>query len=178
MGTRQKRQKARVQETLKEQMSTAKSVIFADFRGVSVADDTRLRQQCRENDVLYRVIKNSLALRAARDLNWDGLDDIFKGPTAMAVSNTDPVAPARVLRSFSLETPVFKIKGGVLDGQKMTSEKITFLATLPSRETLLTQTAVAMKGPISALATVLNGTLVGFARVLDGLKTKKEKGEI
>ncbi len=135
LGTRQKQQKAKVQEELKKEMSAAKSVIFADFRGVTVADDTKLRQRCRENDVVYKVIKNSLGLRASKDLNWDGLDDIFKGPTAVAMSSADPVAPAKVLRSFSTETPVFKIKGGVLNGQRMTDERIIFLATLPSRET-------------------------------------------
>jgi large subunit ribosomal protein L10 len=178
LESRQRRQKARIKDFLKEEMSNAKSVIFADFRGVSVADDTKLRRQCRENDVTYRVIKNSLALRAVQELNWEGLDDIFKGPTAMALSTTDPVAPAKVLRDFSLEIPVFKIKGGVLEGQRMTADKIVFLATLPSRETLLTQTAVAMKAPISSLATVLGATLAGFARALDGLRAKKEKGEI
>lgn len=178
LESRQRRQKARIKDLLKEEMSNAKSVIFADFRGVSVADDTKLRRQCRDNDVTYRVIKNSLALRAVQELNWDGLDDIFKGPTAMALSMTDPVAPAKVLRSSALETPVFKIKGGVLDGQAMTLDRINFLATLPSRGTLLTQTAVAMKAPITSLATVLNATLVGFVRVLDGVRTKKEKGEI
>lgn len=178
MESRQRRQKTKIKDMLKEELSNAKSVIFADFRGVSVADDTKLRRQCRENGVTYRVVKNSLALRAVQELNWEGLDDVFKGPTSMALSMTDPVAPAKVLRQFALETPVFKIKGGVLDGQKMTLDRINFLATLPSRETLLTQTAVAMKAPITGLATVLNATLVGFVRVLDGLREKKEKGEI
>ncbi len=178
METKQKREKAKVQETLKGNMAAGKSVVFADFRGLSVGDDTRLRRQCRENGVSYKVIKNTLALRATKDLNWEDMDDIFQGPTAMATSDTDPVAPAKVLRSFSLEIPVLKIKGGVLDGKRMSTEKIIFLATLPSRETLLTQVAVAMKSPISSLATVLNGPLAGFARALNGLKDKKEKGEI
>ncbi len=175
METRQRRRKAKIQEVLKQEMLAAQSVIFADFRGVSVADDTKLRQKCRENEVLYKVIKNTLALRAVRELSWDGLDDIFKGPTAMAISTKDPVSPAKVLREFSLQTPAFKIKGGVLDGQKMSSEKILFLATLPSKETLLTQTAVVMKAPISALATVLNETIVGFARALNELRVKREQ---
>jgi len=178
LESRQRREKARVQEALKEEMSTAKSVVFVDFRGVPVAEDTELRKQCRESGVSYKVIKNTLAARAVKDLNWADMEDIFKGPTAMAVSDTDPVAPAKILRNFSLETPVLKIKGGVLDGERIPIDRITYLATLPSRDTLLTQIAVAMKSPISSLATVLNGPLVGFARVVDGLKAKKEQGEI
>jgi large subunit ribosomal protein L10 len=178
LETKQRREKAKVQETLKSNMSAAKSVVFVDFRGLSVGDDTRLRRQCRENGVSYKVIKNTLALRAARDLDWEDMDDLFQGPTAMATSETDPVAPAKVLRTFSLEVPVLKIKGGVLDGKRMSTDRVTFLATLPSRETLLTQVAVTMKSPISSLATVLNGPLAGFARALSGLKDKKEKGEI
>ncbi len=178
LETRQKREKAKVQEALKKEMSSSKSVVFVDFRGLSVGDDTKLRRQCRDSGVSYRVIKNTLALRATRELDWGDMEDIFKGPTAMATSDSDPVAPARILRRFSLESPVLKIKGGVLDGRRMSIDRIAFLATLPSREILLTQTAVAMKSPISSLATVLNGPLVGFARALSGLKDKKEKGEI
>ena len=112
LESRQRRQKARVKDILKEEMSNAKSVIFADFRGVSVADDTKLRRQCRENDVTYRVIKNSLA-QGLSELNGEGLDEIFKGPTAMALSMTDPVAPAKVLRNFALETPVSRSGRGL-----------------------------------------------------------------
>ena len=174
METKQKREKAKVQETLKSRMLGAKSVVFVDFRGLSVGDDTRLRRQCRESGVTYKVVKNTLASRAAKELEWEGLDEIFEGPTAMATSETDPVAPAKIL----LETPVLKIKGGVLDGEKISTDKIMFLATLPPRETLLTQIAVSMSSPMSSFATVLNAPLAGFARALVGLKDKKEKGEI
>jgi len=174
---RQKLEKSKIQEQIRERMSKAKSVIFVDFRGVSVADDTKLRRLCRENKVEYKVIKNTLAQRACRELGWDDLSDVFKGPTAMASSEVDPVAPAKVLRTFSAEVPVLEIKGGILDGRRIAKEKIMFLSTLPSKEELLAKVAWAMKSPISGLAFVLNGPVVGFARALNALREKKEKGK-
>jgi len=170
---RQRLQKAQVQADLKEKMANAKSIVFVDFRGLTVADDTRLRKLFRDSGVEYKVVKNTLAQRAVSELGWRGLEDLFQGPTAIALSRTDPVAPAKVLRAFVTETPVIKVKGGVLEGQRLTEERIAFLATLPPREELLARVAGAFKGPIASLATVLNGPLGGFARALNALREKK-----
>ncbi|HHY70049.1 MAG TPA: 50S ribosomal protein L10 [Bacillota bacterium] len=178
MESRQRREKAKVQRELKEAMEEAKSVVFVDFRGLTVQDDTRLRRKCRESGVTYKVIKNTLALRAANELQLEGLEEILTGPTAMAISVEDPVAPAKVTREFSLEVPVLKIKGGILEGQTIPADRVEFLATLPSRETLLTQVAVAMKAPLSSFATVLNAPLAGLVTVLDQVKEKKEREQL
>jgi len=178
LESRQRREKAKAQEELKKSMETAKSVVFVDFRGLSVQDDTVLRRKCRESGVSYKVVKNTLAFRAAQELNLEGMEDVFKGPTAMAASEVDPVAPAKVLRDFSLEVPVVKIKGGVLEGQSISPDRVVFLATLPPREVLLTQVAVAMNGPLSSLATVLNAPLAGLATVLGQVKQQKEEARV
>ncbi|HHW18417.1 MAG TPA: 50S ribosomal protein L10 [Firmicutes bacterium] len=177
MEKKQRLEKARIQAELREKMSQAKAVIFVDFRGVNVADDTKLRRLCRENKVEYKVIKNTLANRVCVELGWDDLKDVFQGPTAMALSTVDPVAPAKVLRAFTAENTALKIKGGVLEGRRLSEEKIMFLATLPPKEELLAKVAGSIKSPLSSLVMVLNGPLAGFARALNALREKRESGK-
>lgn len=173
MEKKQRIEKAKVQEKLKQAMASAKSVVFVDYRGVNVADDTRLRRLCREASVDYTIVKNTLTLRAADELGWSGLADILHGPTGMAVSEADAVAPAKILNTFAREVPSLKIKGGVLDGELVSVEKVTYLATLPPRNELLSQVAGAFKSPLFATVTVLNATLSGFVRALDAIREKK-----
>lgn len=176
MEKKQRLEKAKAQEILREKMKKARSIVFVDFRGVSVADDTRLRKTCREGRVEYRVVKNTLANRAVTELGWKGLSGMFQGPTAMALSETDPVAAARVLAGFTREIPALRVKGGVLEGGEVLSpERVAFLGTLPPREELIAKIAGAMKSPVASLVTVLNGTLTGFARAVDALREKKEQ---
>lgn len=175
MEKRQRIEKAQAQAELKEKFSKAKSVILVDFRGLKVADDTKLRKLCRQNDVEYKVVKNTLAMRACAELGWKDVTDLFQGTTAAAYSFKDPVAVARLLQSFSTENPALKIKGGILDGQKMSPEQVSYLATLPSKEELIAKVAGSMKAPMYALVTVLGGTLAGFVRAVNALKEKREK---
>ena len=176
MEKKQILEKAKIQKTLHGKMSKAKSIVFVDFRGVSVADDTRVRKTFRDNQVDYGVIKNTLANRAVNQLGWKGLDSMFHGPTAMAVSEADPVAAARVLLGFARDIPALKVKGGVLEGgEVLTAEGVIYLGTLPSKEELLARVAGAMNSPITSLVVVLNATLTGFAIAVNALREKKEQ---
>lgn len=169
-------EKAKMQDRLREKMSKAKSIIFVDFCGVSVADDTRLRKACRDSKVDYRVIKNTLANRAAAELGWHNLSSFFQGPTAMALSEVDPVASAKVLQGFARDIPALHVKGGVLEGGEMlTPERVAYLGTLPSRNELLARVAGTLNSPVTSLVMVLNATLTGFARAVDALREKKEQ---
>ena len=175
MDKKQKIEKARIQEALREKMRSAKSVVFVDFRGLTVADDTKLRRACRDNKVEYGVIKNTLAKRAVDELGWEGLSQVFEGPTAMALSEADPVAAAKVIAGFAKDMPAVRIKGGVLEGGEFLSpERVTYLGTLPPREQLVAMLAGAMQSPIASLAGVLNGTLSGFVRAVNALREKME----
>jgi large subunit ribosomal protein L10 len=168
--------KAKIQEGLHAKMQSAKSVIFVDFRGVSVADDTRLRRAMRESGVYYAVVKNTLAQRAVTQLGWQGLEGMFHGPTAMAVSETDPVSAAKVLATLAREIPALKAKGGVLEGgEVLDAEAVAYLGTLPSKEELIARVCGTLNSPITSLVTVLNATLTGFARAVDALREKKEQ---
>lgn len=174
---RQRIRKAQVQEEIKKWMAEAKSVVFVDFRGVSVADDTKLRKAFRDNEVQYKVVKNTLTQRAVDSLGWEGLTDVFKGPTAIAFSATDAVAPAKVISGFRREIPALDVKGGVLDGRFIDANQVTYLGTLPSRDELLAKVAGAFQGPMVGFASVLNATLSSFARAVDALRQKRESGE-
>ncbi|MGI6643029.1 MAG: 50S ribosomal protein L10 [Bacillota bacterium] len=173
MESKQRLEKAKVQASLKNKMTEAKSVVFVGFKGLSVLDDTRLRRMCREAGVEYKVIKNTIARRAVDELGWQGLDDVFQGTTAMAASSEDPVAPARVINTFAREVPALTLKGGVLEGEFMDANRVAYLATLPSRQELLARVAGGLKSPIAGMVSVLGATLSGFARAVDALRAKR-----
>jgi large subunit ribosomal protein L10 len=173
---KQRLEKAKAQESLREKMRSAKSIVFVEFRGLTVADDTRFRRTCRDSRVEYKVVKNTLASRAASDLGWQGLSEVFQGPTAMAVSETDAVAAARVVTGFAREVPAIRIKGGVLEGgEVLTPERVAFLGTLPPKEVLVARLVGAMQSPVASFVTVLSGTISGFARAVNALREKKER---
>ncbi len=176
MEKKQRLQKAKVQDSLREDMKKAKSIVFVDFRGVSVADDTRLRKTCREAKVEYKVVKNTLASRAATELGWQGLTGMFQGPTAMALSEVDPTAAAKVLAGFARDIPALHVKGGVLEGgEVLTPDRVTYLATLPSKEELIARVAGTLNSPVTSLVMVLNATLTSFARAVNALREKQEQ---
>ncbi len=176
LDKKQKVEKAKVQESLRERMRKAKSVVFVDFRGLTVADDTRLRRACRDSSVEYSVVKNTLAKRAVDQLGWKGLSQVFEGPTAMAFSETDPVAAAKVITGFAKELPAIRVKGGALEGGEFLSpERVAYLGTLPAKEQLVAMLAGAMQSPIASLVGVLNGTLGGFVRAVEALREKRER---
>lgn len=175
MEKKQRLEKAKTQEMLKDSMSRAKSVVFVDFRGVSVADDTKLRRACREAKVTYKVAKNTLAARAIDSLGWEKPRAMLEGPTAIAMSELDPTAAPRVLANAGKDIPTLKIKGGMLDGAVLSPDMVMHLATLPSREQLLAQVAGSLKSPVASLVTVLGNTLGGFARAVEALRVKREE---
>lgn len=175
MEKRQRIEKAKTQEELKDAMSNSKSVVFVDFRGVTVADDTKLRRACREAKVQYRVAKNTLTARAIESLGWKDPGVLLEGPTAIAMSDVDPTTAAKVVATVGREVPALKIKGGMLDGDVLAADRVMYLATLPSREQLLSRVVGTIQSPMTAFAIVLNGTLAGFARAVEALRVKMEE---
>ena len=172
-------EKQKQAEEIRELFSGAKGVVFVDFRGLKVADDTRLRKLCRDSQVNYRVIKNTLASRVAREMGMDGLETVFQGPTAVALSRDDPVIPAKIIHSFAGEHPAIKIKGGIVEGSVVPVDRVLYLATLPGKKELLAKVASTLRSPIGSLVTVVNAPLAGVVRALDALRQKRiEQGGI
>jgi len=161
-------------EDLVEVMSKSQGIYLTDFTGLDVPTFTELRQKLRAEQVSYRVVKNRLALRAAKEAGIEGLEGMFGGPTGLVSSETDPMAPVRVLADFAKDNndlPVIKV--GYLDGQVYLEERLQALAKLPPREVLLGQVVGMIQAPISGLVSCLNGILQNLVLVLSAVAEKK-----
>ena len=137
---------------LKEKLAAAVTGVVVDYKGINVADDTALRKELRENGVNYFVVKNSLLSRAIADTELADMQSVLEGTTAIALSNEDYAAPARILSKFADKSETFKIKSGFLDGKLVDLDTINAIAKLPSREVLLATVLGAFQAPIAAFA--------------------------
>ena len=148
--------KPAIVEEVTEKFKTAASVVIVDYRGLTVDEVTKLRKQLRDANVEIRVIKNSILSRAAKAAGLEGLDEVFTGPTAVAFSNEDVVAPAKIIDEFSKEAKALEIKGGIIEGKVSTLEEVTALAKLPSREGLLSMLLSVLQAPVRNVAYAIN----------------------
>ena len=137
---------------LKEKIAAAITGVIVDYKGINVADDTALRRELRENGVDYFVVKNTLLSRAIADTELASIGEALEGTTAIALSNSDYVAAARILSKYADKSETFKIKAGFLDGKPVDLETIKAIAKLPSREVLLATVLGAFQAPIAAFA--------------------------
>ena len=142
-------QKKAVVEEIKTKLSQAQSVVFVDYRGFTVAEDTELRNEFRKTGTEYKVLKNSMIELAAKEMGIEGLDDHLKGPTAVAFGMTDPGAPARILLDFTKKAKKGTIKCGCVDGQKLDVKGVEALASIPSREVLIAKVMGSMMSAVS-----------------------------
>jgi len=159
---------------LEEEFSKAKSMVMTDYIGLDVAEMTELRDKLRDAGVDYKVVKNTLAKIAAVNSDLSEINDFFRGPTAIAFGIEDVVSPAKILDEFAEDHEVLEIKGGYLNGQVISKEKVESLAKIPSREELLAKAFSSMKAPISGLVNVLSGNMRNLVSVLSQIKDQKE----
>ena len=148
-------EKKEIVKDLNERFSKAAVVIVTDYKGLDVAAINDLRRRLRKEEVEYQVVKNSLMVRASQETDVALIKETFKGPSAVALSYSDPVAPAKVLTEFAKDHDVFEIKVGVMDGKVIEPNEIKALSALPSREVLL-----------GTFVYVLNSVPTGFVRTL------------
>jgi len=139
-------------EVVTAKLRESASTVVADYRGLNVAQVTELRKQLREAGIEFQVLKNSLVRRATAEANLSELNEILTGPTAIAFSTEDAVAPAKILNSFAKKNDALKIKGGVVEGQVVGVEAIKALAELPSREGLLSMLLSVLQAPVRNFA--------------------------
>lgn len=144
-----------VQE-ISEQIKDAQSVVVVDYRGLTVAEDTQLRKQLREAGVAYKVYKNTLVNFAIKGTDFESLSDVLEGPNAFAISTTDATAPARVIAKFAKTAPALEIKAGVVEGSFYDADGMKAIATIPSREELLSKFLGSIQSPITNFARVIN----------------------
>jgi large subunit ribosomal protein L10 len=169
----QRREKELVVQELIEKFSNSKSAILTDYRGLNVAEVTELRAKLREAGVEYKVVKNTLAYLAAKETGYEGIKEYLAGPTAIAFSEEDPVAPAKVLSDFAKDHENLEIKSGILSGDILDVKGVKALADIPPREVLLAQIARGMKAPISGLVYSLKYPINGLVYALSAIKDKK-----
>ncbi len=145
-------------------LKDAKSAVLVDYRGLTVEQDTQLRKQLREAGVVYKVYKNTLVKRAIQGTEFESLSSHLEGPTAVAISTEDATAPARILFNFAKTAEALELKAGVVDGTYYDEAGIKVIATIPSREELLSKLLGSLQSPIT-----------NFARVIKQIAEKQEE---
>ena len=148
--------KKAVVESLTGKIKDASSVVFVDYKGITVAQDTELRKQFREAGVEYSVVKNTLTNFAAKNAGYD-FSEVLNGTTAMASTTGDPIAPARIVCEFAKKNKnVLSIKGGIVEGSVLSANALNGFGELPSKNALVAQVLGTFLAPISSLACVLD----------------------
>lgn len=144
-------------EALESKLKSSVAGVLVDYRGITVADDTRLRRDLREAGVHYAVMKNNIMRRAAKSAGLEGLIDSMTGTTALALSEEDPIAAAKILQKFADESKGgFTIKGGFMEQDVLDAAGVQRVAKLPGKQELLTMLCMALNGNIRGLAVALN----------------------
>ena len=142
-------------DQISEELNGAKAAVLVDYRGLTVEQDTELRKQLREAGVIYKVYKNTMINFAVKGTEFEELSKHLEGPTAIAISKEDATAPARILFNFSKNAPKLELKAGVVDGTYYDEKGIQVIATIPSREELLSKLLGSMQSPITNFARVI-----------------------
>ena len=164
-------------ELLTEKMQKSEGLILADFSGLTVLEVNELRRGCREQGVEFRVVKNRLARRAATAAEVSDLEELLKGPTAIAFGYESPVEPAKVLAEFAKQNEKVSIKGGLLEGKVISIAEVKAPSELPSREELLAMIARTFNAPTQGFVNVLQGTVGGFVRALNAVAEQRAAAE-
>ena len=151
-------------DEISAKLRESSATVVADYRGLNVAQVTELRKQLREAGIEFQVLKNSLVRRATASAELTELDQVLTGPTAIAFSKDDAVAPAKILNDFAKKNDKLEIKGGVVEGRVVDTAQIKALAELPSREGLL-----------SMLLSVLQAPMRNFALAVKAVAEKQEQ---
>ena len=167
-------QKKQIVKDLNERFLRSKIVILTDYKGLDVTAMNDLRRKLREAEIEYKVVKNTLLIRASEETDAALIKDAFTGPSAVALSYDDPVAPAKVLTDFSKNYQKLEIKVGVMNGRVLDLSAIKALSNLPSREVILSQLLSVLNGVPTSLLRTFNAIPQSFLNVLQAVKEQKE----
>jgi large subunit ribosomal protein L10 len=168
-----KPEKIEAVENLKQKFSAAEGLVLADYTGLTVGEANDLRGRCKEAEIDYTVIKNTLARIAAKEADMEGIKDFITGPTAVALSTKDSTAPARVLAAFMKDVQKMAFRGGFIDGRAYSAEEIKEISRLPGRDGLVGQVIGVLNAPMAKIVWSLEGTLRDLVSVIDQISKKK-----
>ena len=170
-----KAQKQEEINELKAKFQAAKSAILTDYKGLSVAEITALRNELRKSQVEYRVVKNTLAIRASEGTSVEKLRDHLQGPTGLVLGFGDPVSAAKLVMEYARKQEKLKVRVGLVEGQVADAAALKAISMLPSREGLLSMMAAGFQAPASKLARLLNASVARLGYALTSLKDKKSE---
>lgn len=174
-------EKKAIVAALADQMKNASSGVLVEYKGINVADDTKLRRELRQAGVEYSVVKNTLMHLAAKEIGFEALDSVLKGTTALATSSDDMVAPAKILCAFAKkqaetkkqQVNKFTVKAGFVEGRVISPAEVSELAELPPREMLVARALAGFNAPITGFVNVLNGNIRGLVVALNAVAEKQ-----
>ncbi len=169
-------EKQQVVDSLSQEIGQATNAFLIEFKGITVPQVTELRKQVRESGSRYVVVKNTLALIALKDSAMIELREKFSGETAVAYNSGDAVALAKALTKFAKDVPAMSFKGAMLDGKVVAASQIETIASLPSREELVSRLLFMLQSPIRGLVTVLQANIRNLAVVLDQVAKQRSEG--
>ena len=167
-------QKQQIADDLRDRFTKSAIIVVTDYKGLDVAAMNDLRRKLRAEEIEYQVVKNSLLVRASEDNDVALIKDHFKGPSAIALSYDDPVAPAKVLSQFAKDNDKLEIKVGVMNGQVLDAGAIKTLAKLPSREVLLGQLLSALNAVPTSFVRAIAEVPRSLVNVLAAIRDQKE----
>lgn len=156
-------QKKVLVQDIKAKIQDAQSIVLVDYRGLNVEEVTELRRQCTQAGVEFKVYKNSMMGFAFKEAGYDSFEEYLAGPNAIAISQNDSVLAAKIVNDFAKTHTKLELRAGIVDGEILNADNIKAIASLPSKETLITQIAIG-----------LNGTIVKFARAIQAIVDKNE----
>ena len=171
MKTRDQKQKD--VEVLASEFAKSQHAIVVSYQGITVEKDWELRRKMREANVAYRVVKNTLAQRAVENTPLASLRDHFVGPTAIAYNENDPVSIAKLLSTFAKENPQFSFKAGVVEGRAISVREIDEVASMPSKEELISKIMFLVNSGAQRMAVCLNGVARNLTIVVNEVSKQK-----
>ena len=166
-------QKKAVVAELVDRLNNSVAGVLVNYKGITVADDTKLRKELREAGVHYTVVKNTLLSRATEQVGLKDLNGVLGGTTALATSEEDYVAAARILCKYAETNKKFEIKAGYAEAKPLSVDEVKELAKLPSKEVLVAKALGGLNAPITGFVTVLNGTIKGLVVALNAIVEQK-----
>lgn len=166
--------KKEIVSDLVKRLSSAKTIVIADYRGLTVEQDTEMRRALRKAGVEYKVVKNTLTKIAVNQMGFKELDPYLVGPTSIAYSETDVVAPAKIMNEYADKFDKLQLKAGVVESKIVDVDGIKALANLPSKEVLIARVLGGLNSPIAGFVNVLNANIRGLVVALNAIAKKKE----
>lgn len=167
-------QKEQEIEVLRKEFQESPNAVLVGFKGLKVGDDEKLRRELRQANLSYRVVKNTLAIRAAKGTPMEQVEASFTGATAVALSKNDPVLLAKVLSKWAKESAVFSFKAGIVEGRAIPGKDVEAISNLPSKEELISKIMFVVNSGAQRLATVTGAVARNLAIVVDQVRAQRE----